>query len=137
MEKKIIVEILLEARSLLQRSGWNQFCIARDETGNVVDANSGSACRYCLSGALCKAWRMLDAAREEYYFQYFERRFSAVLRKQYGYDRTLTQWNDHVATSCEEVLTLIDLVIIDVAGEDAAAIPSFLQRRPKSKEISA
>lgn len=122
VDDKLIIAILLDARSLLQHSGWSQFCIARDDHGAVVDAHGAAACRYCLSGALCKAWRRLDPGNEDYYFGYFEEKFSAVLRRVYGYDRTFTQWNDHVATSCEQVLGLIDAVILDIAGPAGAAV---------------
>lgn len=126
VDKHEIIKILVEARSLIEQGGWSQFCIARDRTGNVVDAHAGEACRFCLSGALCKAWRALDPANEDFYFRYFEEVFSAVLRVRYGYDRTFTQWNDHVATSQKEVVVLIDRVIAHVEEREAVVAQESL-----------
>lgn len=117
MNNKIIIDVLGEASQLLQRKGWDRFAMARDECGKSVDLNSNEASCYCLSGALCKAWRVIDPANEEFYFKYFEKKFSDVLHESYGFGGTFTRWNDSVATSRDDVLNLIQSVISSLPEE--------------------
>lgn len=116
---KVIVDVLRETSRLVQRQGWNKYSMARDFTGHGVSPDSKNASCYCLAGALVKAWRTIDPAHEDFYFKYFENKFSSCLRESYGYDRTYTRWNDEVAASGDHVVTLIHSVITSVLGEDA------------------
>ncbi len=109
--KTLIVAVLGETRRLLQEKGWNRFSMARGADGKAVSPNSSAASCYCLSGALAKAWRTIDPENEDFYFQYFERKFSDALRNVYGYDGAVTRWNDEIATRQEDVVTLIESVI--------------------------
>lgn len=93
--------------------------MARDKNGVACDLNNRNASFYCLSGALVTTWRMLDPANEDFYLKYFEQMFSEVLVEKYNYDRTLTQWNDNVATSRDDVVQLIHSVI----GSIRAPVP--------------
>ncbi len=111
VDNKVIIEVLLEAGNLLQRKGWNKYSMALDNNGAKCAPNSSEAACYCLSGALVKAWRTIDPDNEEFYFKFFEWKFSEVLWAQYNYDRTFTQWNDNVATCREDVVKLIHLVV--------------------------
>lgn len=117
--KELIIQILLEASRLLQGNGWNKFSMARDLSGKRCGPSSNEASCFCLSGALVKAWRLLDPSREIFYFKFFEEKFSEVLRTKYKYNYTYTRWNDRVATSKEEVLLLIHCVIASVLESEA------------------
>ncbi len=114
-----ITQILEEAKGLLQRKGWTKFATARNESGSVVGLNDNDASCYCLPGALVKAWRNVDPRNEGFYFSYFEEKFAETLRENYGYDRTVTQWNDNMATSVDDAVNLIDTVITGVRERDA------------------
>lgn len=111
---KIIVEVLMEASKLLQQKGWNKYSMARDPQGGNVGPNSANASCYCLSGALVKAWRTVDPQHEDFYFKYFERKFSDGLRESYGYNHTFTRWNDEVASSRDDVVALIHSLITSI-----------------------
>jgi hypothetical protein len=117
--KEVIVKILLEAGRLLQGNGWNKFSMARDVSGKRCGPDSNEASCFCLSGALVKAWRVLDPSHEIFYFKFFEEKFSEVLRTKYNYNYTYTRWNDRVATSKEDVLALIHCVIASVLENEA------------------
>jgi hypothetical protein len=117
--KELIIQILLEASRLLQGNGWNKFSMARDLNGKRCGPDSNEASCFCLSGALVKAWRVLDPSREIFYFKFFEEKFSEVLRTQYNYNYTYTRWNDRVATSEEDVVSLIHCVIASVLESEA------------------
>lgn len=117
--KELIIQILLEASRLLQGNGWNKFSMARDLNGKRCGPDSNEASCFCLSGALVKAWRVLDPSREIFYFKFFEEKFSEVLRAQYNYNYTYTRWNDRVATSKEDVVSLIHCVIASVLENEA------------------
>ena len=127
---KMIVDVLMETSQLLQQKGWNKFSMARDPNGEGVGPNSKDASCYCLSGALVKAWRTLDAQNEDFYFRYFEQKFAEDLRESYGYDHTFTRWNDEVATSRDHVVTLIHSVITAILRDDADAEPDIGQDFP-------
>ncbi len=127
---KVIVDVLMETSNLLQQKGWNKFSMARDTRGEGVSPNSKDASCYCLSGALVKAWRTIDPQNEDFYFKYFEKKFSDDLRDTYGYDRTFTRWNDEVATSRENVVTLIHSVITSILKDDAGAGPDIGLKPP-------
>lgn len=116
---EVIIEVLLEAGQLLQQKGWNKYSMARNERGDECGPDSSEAACYCLSGALVKAWRTVDPANEDFYFAFFEKKFADVLRARYDYNRTFTQWNDHVATSQEDVVNLIHSVVTSLLVEDA------------------
>lgn len=118
---EVIIKVLIEAGQLLQRKGWSKFSMARDENGAKCGPDSAEAACYCLSGALVKAWRTIDPANEEFYFRFFEKKFSEVLRAKYSYDRTFTQWNDQIATSREDVVNLIHTVITSLLIEQSAS----------------
>jgi hypothetical protein len=47
------------------------------------------------------------------------------LRESYGYDHTFTRWNDEVATSRENVVSLIHSVITSILEDDPAAEPDL------------
>ena len=126
---KIIVDVLMETSHLLQQKGWNKFSMARDPQGENVGPNSKDASCYCLSGALVRAWRTIDPQNEDFYFKYFEKKFSDDLRESYGYDHTFTRWNDEVATSRDNVVTLIHNVITSILRDEAAASPD-LDKKP-------
>ena len=81
-----------------------------------MGVNSKDASCYCLSGALVKAWRTIDPLNEEFYFKYFEKKFSDILRESYGYKYTFTRWNDEVATCRDDVVALIHSVITSICG---------------------
>ncbi|VFU08654.1 conserved hypothetical protein [Methylocella tundrae] len=117
MNNRIIVDVLVEASRLLETKGWNKFAMARNDRGEAVNLDSSEASCYCLSGALCMAWRAVDPANEEFYFKYFEKKFSDVLRESHGFDGTFTQWNDSVATSRDHVLNVIQSVITSLLDE--------------------
>jgi hypothetical protein len=121
VSNKAIIEVLMETSQLLQRKGWNKFSMARDDRGAGCGLDSNQASCYCLSGALVKAWRTLDPDNEEFYFKFFEKKFSEILRDAYGYNRTYTQWNDNVATSREDVVKLIHSVITSLLAEGVDA----------------
>lgn len=111
VRNEVIIEVLLDASDLLQQKGWNKYSMARNENGDECGPDSSEAACYCLSGALVRAWRTVDPDNEEFYFKFFEKKFSEVLRARYDYNRTFTQWNDHVATSREDVVNLIHTVV--------------------------
>lgn len=117
--KDMIIKILMETSRLLQTNSWNKFSMARDANGDRCGPESSDAICYCLSGALVKTWRTLDRSREEFYFKYFENKFSEVLAEKYNYPYTYTLWNDRVATRKEDVLELIHSVIVSIIGSDA------------------
>jgi hypothetical protein len=125
---EVIIEVLLEADRLLQRKGWNKYSMALDDNGDNCGPDSSEATCYCLSGALFKAWRTIDPENEEFYFKFFEVKFTEVLRDQYNYDRTYTQWNDHVATSREDVCGLIHAVITSLLAGQADEVRVFDRR---------
>ncbi len=130
---KVIVDVLLETSNLLQQKGWNKFSMARDPRGEGVGPNSEDASCYCLSGALVRAWRTIDPQNEDFYFKYFEKKFSDDLRETYGYDHTFTRWNDEVATSRDNVVTLIHSVITSILRDDASADPRVDLQRPAAE----
>ncbi|WOJ89888.1 hypothetical protein RZS28_00805 [Methylocapsa polymorpha] len=119
IDERRIIEILSASSQLLQQKDWDKYAMARDKNGVACDLNNRNASFYCLSGALVTTWRMLDPANEDFYFKYFERMFSEVLIEKYNYDRTLTQWNDNVARSREDIVQLIHSVI----GSIRAPVP--------------
>jgi hypothetical protein len=123
VQREVIIEILLEASNLLQKKGWNKYSMALDQNGDKCGPDSSEAACYCLSGALVKAWRSIDPESEDFYFKYFEKRFSDVLRARYNYDRTFTQWNDNVAMSREDVVNLIHLVVTSLLVEQPSFVP--------------
>jgi len=122
---KVIVDVLMETSHLLQQKGWNKFSMARDPRGEGVSPDSKNASCYCLSGALVKAWRTIDPQNEDFYFKYFETKFSDDLRESYGYDHTFTRWNDEVATCREDVVTLIHSVITSILRDESAISLDF------------
>jgi hypothetical protein len=124
-DHKTIVNVLMETSQLLQQKGWNKFSMARDPHGEGVGVNSKDASCYCLSGGLVKAWRTVDPQNEDFYFRYFEKKISDILRESYGYDCTFTRWNDEVATCRDDVVALIHSVITSIL-RDAAASNSSL-----------
>jgi hypothetical protein len=111
---KILVDVLNEASRLLQMKGWSRFAMARSACGEAVSLNSADACSYCLSGAVVKAWRTIDPKNEDLYFPLFEKKFSAALRNAYGYEGGVSRWNDEVAGSRDDVVTLINSVIASI-----------------------
>ncbi|WOJ89323.1 hypothetical protein RZS28_16220 [Methylocapsa polymorpha] len=123
VNNEMIIEILLESSQLLQRKGWNKYAMARDENGDKCGPDSSEAACYCLSGALVRAWRTIDPKNEDFYFKYFEKKFSEVLLARYNYNRTFTQWNDQVATSREDVVKLIHTVITSLLIDRANIEP--------------
>ncbi|WP_026605549.1 DUF6197 family protein [Methylocapsa acidiphila] len=111
---KILVDVLHEASRLLQTKGWSRFAMARSAGGDAVGLNSADACSYCLSGAVVKAWRTIDPKNEDIYFPLFEKKFSATLRDAYGYEGSVSRWNDEVAVSRDDVVTLINSVTASI-----------------------
>jgi hypothetical protein len=71
-----------------------------------------------LSGALVKAWRTIDPEHEEFYFKYFEKKLSEILLEKYNYQYTYTRWNDHVATSKDDVIQLLHCAITSILKSD-------------------
>lgn len=116
---EMVVRILLNACDLLEKRGWTQGSMARDANGDACSVNSDAAMSYCLSGALVKSWRELDCANENFYFQLFETRFSEVILRKYSYKRTLTRWNDDIATHREAVVELIYAVIKSIQSDSS------------------
>lgn len=116
-KNQTIISILMETARLLEGKGWNKYSMARTSAGKLCAPDSREASCYCLSGALVKAWRTIDPANEEFYFPYFESKFSEVLLEKYKYPYTYTRWNDNVATSREDVVKLIHEVITAVLTE--------------------
>ncbi len=121
MSSQAIILVLGEASRLLEQKGWTRFAIARNQGGEPIAVNSGTASSYSLSGALVTAWRNVDPANEDFYFLYFEEKLAEILRKRSGYELTFTQWNDRVAASREEVVNLIRALILLLTDEDAQA----------------
>jgi hypothetical protein len=111
---KILVDVLNEASRQLQMKGWSRFAMARSASGDAVSLNSADACSYCLSGAVVKAWRTIDPKNEDIYFPLFEKKVSAALRNVYGYEGGVSRWNDEVAASRDDVVTLINSVIASI-----------------------
>lgn len=113
-----IIRVLMETRRLLEGKGWSKYTMARDPEGQLCGPNNQDAACYCLSGALVRAWRTIDPQNEEFYFPYFESKISAVLKAKYNYPYTYTRWNDHVATSRDDVVKLIHDVITSVLVDE-------------------
>lgn len=105
-----IIRILAEARQTLSRGGWTRRAMARDASGNSCSLRSDDAVAYCAWASVVKAWRKIDPQNEDFYFSFFEQKFAQVLSAKYGYQFTVTRWNDEVASSVAEVMTLIDAV---------------------------
>lgn len=114
VDRRLIIEILSASSALLVESGWGKRAMARDRNGVACDLNARNRAFYCLSGALVTTWRAIDPENEDFYFNYFESAFSYVLTEKYNYDRTLTQWNDDVATCRDDIVQLIHTVIHSV-----------------------
>jgi hypothetical protein len=128
IDRSLIVEILSASSRLLVQNGWSQRAMARDRNGAACNLDARDGAFYCLSGALVTTWRAIDPENEEFYFQYFENAFSYVLTKKYDYDRTLTQWNDNVATCRDDIVQLIHTVIHSVQASVAIERGAFGQR---------
>lgn len=130
-DNNTIIKILVETSQLLERKGWNKYTMARDANGRRCGPDSEEATCYCLSGALVKAWRTIDPESEEFYFRFFEKKFSEVLLEKYDYNYTYTRWNDTVAKSREDVIQLINEVINSLP----AATPTGV--RAREEEVPA
>ncbi|VTZ28587.1 conserved hypothetical protein [Methylocella tundrae] len=120
---KILVDVLNEASRLLQMKGWSRIAMARSASGQAVSLNSADASSYCLSGALVKAWRTIDPKNEDLYFPLFEKKLSAALRDAYGYEGGVSRWNDEVAASRDDVVTLINSVIVSIQPAACSSQP--------------
>lgn len=103
-------DYLLKARDLLTK-GWCQKAFARDGLGRFSSVKAGSACSYCLVGALEK----IDAPQEVAIFIFQnapESVFTAWHRRREGWLTTfLTQYNDAPTTTKEDILALIDTAL--------------------------
>ncbi len=116
-----IIKVLTEATQLLQQKGWNKYLMSCDAGGKICGIDSDLASSYCLSGALVEAWRTIDPHNEGFYFKFFEKKFSQILRDKYDYNNTYTRWNDDVATSGEDAVKLIQTVIASLLAGDGDA----------------
>jgi hypothetical protein len=56
----------------------------------------------------------IDPKNEDFYFPLFEKKFSAALHDAYGYVGGVSRWNDDLAASREDVVTLINSVIASI-----------------------
>lgn len=117
-----IVRILEESSQTLSRNGWSRHAMARDAAGNSCSLSSGDAVAYCVWASVVKSWRKLDPQNENFYFSFFERKFAEVLSSKYRYRFTLTRWNDEVASSARDAVTLIDDVIATVFAAPQAIV---------------
>ncbi len=126
-----IIKVLTEASQLLEQKGWSKYLMTCDSSGKICGIDSDVASSYCLSGALVKAWRTIDPHSESFYFKFFEKKFSQILRDKYDYDNTYTRWNDDVATSGEDAVKLIQSVITSLLTADGDAHVD----RPVNREV--
>jgi hypothetical protein len=91
--------LLRKAANLLERKGWHRGCLARNSTGAKVDIDSPAAESFCLVGAIYKANN--ESCKDPI------RDLTSLARlkvSQSIYSKSITGWNDTIASSKEEVI---------------------------------
>lgn len=102
--------VLEQARALLtDRERWCQGTLAFDAEGLECDPQEGSACRWCLVGAI----RHVSSLTTFAYAQAQQTLVTTLLDLTNGDHEDVTVYNDE--TSHEAVLELLDLAIREVA----------------------
>ena len=105
--------ILIDALATVRR-GWTQKAWARDEDGFSVNENGNTACEWCLSGAIRRAWATTGGKEDTY------RSAVAVvtetIRRQNeipnpGVRCSTIHWNDAPGRTQEDAIALLENTI--------------------------
>ena len=103
-----VEQILQKAKSLLIKTGWCKFAMARDRKGNPVPYRSHEASCYCVLGALCACTIKTDAfavvAAQEALVRVIPKSFGSLN------SRNLLAYNDHCKSKAE-VIAWFDLAM--------------------------
>ena len=117
------LRILEGAKALLDR-GWNQNNFAQNAAGEPVQPEEGSACSWCLTGALARAAQNIGvSARVLPYRAALKALQEAVpFRARGGFKdfdavTDLTAFNDFFTRTADEVIALVDAAITRVETE--------------------
>ena len=90
----------MKAYEVLEQNDWCQNVWARNANGEVVEAKSDDACRFCAGGAIVRAY-LYDEAK---YLESFRKVFQHTLDN-FGID--IFAWNDSPERAKEEVVSLL------------------------------
>lgn len=107
--------ILAKAADLITSKGWTTRAYARNAGGDEEYFDSSDACQFCAFGAIRRAGVDLSLDNSLWL------RASNFVKPDIPNDSGLTIWNDHDATSAEEVSALLLKAAARAAAEFAPA----------------
>jgi hypothetical protein len=103
--KTELISLIAETKRLL-RLGWCKSALARDKNNQYVSSYSKEACSWCLSGAITRAYMVLELPWG------VSRVLSDKLTEK-AKTNWLAHWND-AQESVDDVINLLDLVEKDI-----------------------
>jgi hypothetical protein len=95
------LDVLVGARRQLTEKGWTRGEFAKDKNGSTVATGSDAAVCYCLDGAM----RSLKGDP----YSYLDAR--KMIRRVIGASMLISDYNDNVARSVDDVLSVLDQAI--------------------------
>lgn len=97
--KPTVVDILVDAKEVLETKQWTQGAGARDKDGDLVHSRSEEAVSFCSIGAINRASHHFGGG-----FLLGTLRFEAEMALQDVIDKDVITWNDSFGRTKEEVL---------------------------------
>jgi hypothetical protein len=120
------IDILKTGKAVIANpENWTKFYMATDEYGRMTPLNSPQACKWCMSGALHRAFHELGGVDEHgdpkpgtvEIFRDISNTFSVLTGMNF-----MSVYNDHRTTTHTDVMNIFDRAIAHYEGSEEKTV---------------